>query len=473
MKVNFAQFSKKLNSTAFPVGLSGGYDCILKEGSSILKPRIGIKWDGTGYAPANYNYAYIGAYMRYYFVQNWTYEERQWWADLVVDPLASFKGSIGASSKYVLRSAYSHDVDAIDSMWNAKSVTYLKGRTVGSSLGWASYGSGGGQFVMTVIGTQNDCYSNDVAVQYAMDGPGLQQVINQLWLDTEGIINQAIGGAASVQDALGEMLKIPSRLTTDLSEYIKGLMWFPFEFSTTPSSLHLGVHPVSNAAAAVTNPKMTFTGSVNTVGVPSGKERWEMMAPYGRYWFNMQPFGTIEIDPYTATASSTLNYTITVDSLSGLGVLKLFAPGTGMGETSRIVGVRCAQIGVAVPYGSVAPNYAGAINLAAGAAAAAGAPEVGALLGGIGSAAAMGFPSHTSGTAGGGAALDGEASFNFEVFDHVDIDNAESGRPLCQTVTLSSIPGYILCKEGDIDAPATEQELAQIKSYLEGGFFYE
>jgi hypothetical protein len=59
------------------------------------------------------------------------------------------------------------------------------------------------------------------------------------------------------------------------------------------------------------------------------------------------------------------------------------------------------------------------------------------------------------------------------VFDHVDSDNAETGRPLCKTVQIAAVPGYVLCKDGDVDAPATDQELAQIKSYLEGGFFYE
>lgn len=476
MNVQFFQFSKRINSTKLPSSSGTSYDCVLKEGSSIIKPRIGIKWDGSANPPSNLNYAYISKYLRFYYVSNWTYSERQWWADLTVDPLASHRGPIGGSLKYVLRASSMHDPLAIDTMWNAKSNAIAAGTLGGSGLGWANYGagtSGHGYFVVTVIGQDNSTAgtNQNVAMQYQMDAAGLQNLIYELWYDVNGAVNQEVGGATDIKDAILGILKIPSRLTTDLSQYIKSVMWFPCSFPTEASTIYLGVHP-AGGGSIVKNPEVVFSGSVNTYGVPAGKERWECLAPYGRYWFYMLPFGMIEIDPYVAVDSPSLTYTVAVDSLSGLGVLKLYAD-AGSSGTSRLIATRCAQIGVAVPYGSVAPNYAGAINLAAGAAAAAGVPEVGALLGGIGSAASMGFPSHSSGTAGGGAALEGFGFFCYEIFDHVDVDNAESGRPLCKTVQIAAVPGYVLCKDGDVDAPATDQELAQIKSYLEGGFFYE
>lgn len=472
MNIKFYQFSKKLNSTALPTGAGTSYDCVLKDTSSILKPKIGIKWDGSGSAPANLNYAYIQKYLRYYYVSNWTYSERQWWADLTVDPLASHRGPIGDSIKYVLRSSATHDPLAIDSMWNAKAEAVGAGTIAGSSLGWANYGGGGGTFVITVIGEQNTVTSNSVAVQYECSGTELQNMISALFTDVNGAINQAVGGAATELEALKEILRLPSRFSTDLSQYIKGIMWFPFSF---PSSggvmMRLGVHPVG-VFNVVGSPMIVFSGSVATSGLLYGRERWECLAPFGRYWFSMQPFGMIEIDPFVAVDSPSLTYSVAVDALSGLGIMTLYAD-AGASGTRRILATRCAQIGVSVPYGSVAPNYAGAINLAAGVAAMTGHPDVGALLGGIGSAASMGYPAHSSGTAGGGAALEGVGYFMYEVFDHVDVDNAESGRPLCKTVQLSGIPGFILCKEGDVAAPATDQELAQIASYLTGGFFYE
>ena len=55
----------------------------------------------------------------------------------------------------------------------------------------------------------------------------------------------------------------------------------------------------------------------------------------------------------------------------------------------------------------------------------------------------------------------------------VDADNAELGRPLCAVRTLGTLSGFIQCKDGDVSAPATAEELQSIENYLTGGFFYE
>lgn len=59
---------------------------------------------------------------------------------------------------------------------------------------------------------------------------------------------------------------------------------------------------------------------------------------------------------------------------------------------------------------------------------------------------------------------------------HHDIaadDNAQNGRPLCQVKTPASLGGYMMIQDADIQAPATSQELAAIKQYMEAGFYYE
>ena len=57
---------------------------------------------------------------------------------------------------------------------------------------------------------------------------------------------------------------------------------------------------------------------------------------------------------------------------------------------------------------------------------------------------------------------------------HVDQDLVEHGRPLCRVEKISDLAGgYVLCRDGDIEAPCTDGELDQISQYLTGGFFYE
>lgn len=53
--------------------------------------------------PASYNYAYIDAFERFYFVTEWEWAERNWIATLEVDPLATYKGDIGTGTHYVER----------------------------------------------------------------------------------------------------------------------------------------------------------------------------------------------------------------------------------------------------------------------------------------------------------------------------------------------------------------------------------
>ena len=52
-------------------------------------------------------------------------------------------------------------------------------------------------------------------------------------------------------------------------------------------------------------------------------------------------------------------------------------------------------------------------------------------------------------------------------------DNDHHGRPLCQMRTPASLGGYMIVQDGDVPTAGTQSETAEIKSYLESGFFYE
>ena len=52
-------------------------------------------------------------------------------------------------------------------------------------------------------------------------------------------------------------------------------------------------------------------------------------------------------------------------------------------------------------------------------------------------------------------------------------DNEDRGRPLCEKVELSSIPGYQVIADPDLAIAGTSEENREIKNYLAGGYFYE
>jgi len=55
----------------------------------------------------------------------------------------------------------------------------------------------------------------------------------------------------------------------------------------------------------------------------------------------------------------------------------------------------------------------------------------------------------------------------------VDESNQDRGRPLCKVRTISSLSGYIMVSDADIEISAMEAEQQEIRGYMEGGFFYE
>ena len=150
MNVDFYTFSKRINSTAQPTG-GASYSCVIKSPSSVTAPSISIVWGGSG-NPSAYNYAYIADYGRFYWVNNWTFADRQWTADLSVDVLATYKSQIGAASKYVLRAASDYDYKVIDRLYPAKADNYY---AVGSGSWGFSTLSVGGVYIIGVIGAGN------------------------------------------------------------------------------------------------------------------------------------------------------------------------------------------------------------------------------------------------------------------------------------------------------------------------------
>ena len=60
-----------------------------------------------------------------------------------------------------------------------------------------------------------------------------------------------------------------------------------------------------------------------------------------------------------------------------------------------------------------------------------------------------------------------------QFFIPVNDDNTHNGRPYCQVTTPSALGGYMLIQDGDVPIPGTKAEADEIRSLLEGGFYYE
>ena len=60
-----------------------------------------------------------------------------------------------------------------------------------------------------------------------------------------------------------------------------------------------------------------------------------------------------------------------------------------------------------------------------------------------------------------------------DFLDVADDNITENGRPLCEVRTVSTLSGYMICENADLDTAASPAEKSTILSALNGGFYYE
>lgn len=97
------------------------------------------------------------------------------------------------------------------------------------------------------------------------------------------------------------------------------------------------------------------------------------------------------------------------------------------------------------------------------------------IAGDIGSAAlACAGTCTSSGSSGGFAALSEMLYIQWYFQKIVDDDPAHYGRPLCKTVKINTLSGFVLCQNADeLSVSCTPAERQAILAFMEAGFYYE
>lgn len=142
MKVYLFNFAKRSNSTLHPELTDGKqFDCELFEPFTITAPTLLLKDSNTIF---NFNYAYIpDLNSRYYFVNEWTFDNGIWQATTCEDLLASWRGTILESSQYVERSSVEKDGYIPDNLYpytlqGLRTLSYKGSQPSGAVYKWKS-----------------------------------------------------------------------------------------------------------------------------------------------------------------------------------------------------------------------------------------------------------------------------------------------------------------------------------------------
>lgn len=466
MQARFYTVNKKRNSTKQGTG-GATYDIILKEGCSIINPVIMLKWTGTG-SPVIYNGVRIEDWDRDYWIDNWTFKDRQWIASCSVDVLATYKGTIGNNEFLILRASDSYDPNVSDALAlpimppTIKKYTHSHG-----SIQWAQT-INDGFFVISVTGAAQS--STTGLVHFQVNATTLQIMVGRIF----GMAASEWSGGnfgSSIGDALKEFGRILTVAIANPTNFINSIMWFPFQFPSSGSAfINLGAFATNVTGDLVTGSKFTMSESMS---FPFTGDPWENMPPFANYQFGFLPFGVFDLDAAAVMeAQGEISYYVTVDPISGIGTLEVK---TGYGTNERNLVTKTAQVGIPIQFGG---NSISAASLLQGAAQLndyINSGDVTALAGALNSAAAVVQPNVvTSGSSGGLAGIWQVPWLQIEKFPHTPIDNDHVGKPLCKIDAILEHEGaYLKCADGDISIAGTPAEAEQIREFLTGGFYYE
>ena len=439
--VQLFTLSKERNSTKRPSGTGDLLPCTANMGVDVAAPRL--PFSGFEAPPLRYNYAYIPMLERYYWIERWTHEAGLWVANCTEDVLASWRDSIGATDAYILRSSTESDGAIVDDMYPATGDVTIT--TAGADI----FANDGGNYVLGTV-------SGGGATDYVQLNPSQFRAASA-YLFSDDFYSTAAGGLLKAQ--------------FDPMQYIKSSMWFPWEIGGgRAASLKVGWWDTNIKGGAVQADQaknLSVTISVPKHPQAGSRGKYLNLSPYSQYTLDCRPWGRIAIDPLALQDAATITLDISVDMITGVGLLAVVVGGKRLTLTQ-------AQVGIPIQLSQVTRDYMGAATSA-----------VSGVLGGLtgnymGAASAIGNAVSglmgqvsTTGCNGGISQLFDPAQLTGMFLSVVDEDNAHRGRPLCSVRRISTIPGYVVCADPAPDFAAPQWELDAVRDAMQSGFYFE
>ena len=488
--VKFYNFAKRDNSTKQPASNAGTpFYCDLKDESGIINPTLLIHGITN---PSSFNYAYIADYGRYYYVNEWRWMMGSWECSMYCDVLATYKNYIGSSTQYVVRSSAEFDGQITDELYPTVAIDESSQVDIGSIPLQGTLQTG--TYVLGVI-NKSGGYG---AVQYfALDASIFASVCDFMfatdptWYKLSNITKVTPNDITEIA--------LPKEVMKSLvnpMQYVVSCMFFPSSI-TVPvlgsGNIRFGwwdseitghwLGPIAFADKTV-----NFTIPAHPQAATRGN--YLNLSPFTRVTVNAGLFGFFPLDMTYFTDSLSGSMRIGIDCITGEGTLMI------RNNDDHIIGIHRAQVGVPIKLAQITRDYlqtaanvigtaaegisgvAGTIGKAVtgdiGGAIQTGASTAGTVASGIVSSIKSAMPTLTAGGSGG-SLFDLNRAWNLTAqhFLLAEEDNANRGRPLAKKKQISTIPGYILVDDPDVETNGIGEETEMIRNYLAGGFFYE
>ena len=490
IKARFYTFTKTVDSTERPSGSGTEFDIVLKEAVSVSAPVIELQSNAF-----QYNYCYIPAFGRYYFVQQAVIlNNARLEYHLSVDVLATYKTEILNSELYVLRSASSYNNKLIDDTWTHTS-DFTESVSTSSFPGYDAEGC----YIMTVVNSESGITANPASCMYVVSRTQLLHFMGELF----DMANSAYQGL----DDLTATYFNPA-------QYITSCRWIPFGFQAikgdqgypTDIPIKYGWYTATATAVRCSAYGKTITFS-KTIG---SYNDWTDRDPgWTRYALYVPGFGITEIDPIYS--GQTLSGKISID-FNTCQASMMLTTGTGQiaAQMSGKIGADVAinQVGGSIDIpDSIGGLVSKGIQIAGGTWAQTGFPTAKETFANLkevwtnpinsaeGNAAREALISSGKDIAKAAAESAKQAIFNPTVtttgadgcrytitdnhtiylyrrkYNHYNPAVSKLGGVCNQVKLLSTLSGYTQVANGLIDMAGTVEERNAIAALLEGGFF--
>lgn len=480
MNINLYKFAKRENSTKQPTGTGTQFTCMLKEPTSAVEPTVILETSGNAFP--DYNYAYIAAFGRYYFITDIVSDGHMWIISMTTDILATYKSAISAASLYLLRCSSVWDGDIIDNYYpistdyttviNTAVSPWIHDQT--NNIDVSS-----GTFIVGIAADPTVSTSQYGSITYyAMSQGSFVQMVTKL-------LDDSLLSDFSTSDASLELQKA----MVDPLSFIKSAIWIPDLYSSlsgfSAQSTTLKVWTwvlsgVNNKTMTTNHPYRLYNAQLTISAHPMAATRGDYLnvEPFTKLILRMPPFGIFDIDTTLVKESATLRCQVTLDYITGTGILEVFT------ADGVLILRHTAQVGVSIQLSQVSHDY---VNGALGTAGGAVGTIANILTGNIGGAITNGISAIGSaanamrpivsdiGSNGAFSGMYGLPTLYHVFYSPVPDDLADVGRPLCQFKTISTLSSgsFFMARSGDVAISGTAGEQAQLKEFLETGIFYE
>lgn len=468
-------FSKRKNSTLQPPAADAvEISVVLKEETSYNHPVFLLRYDGD----FPYNYFAWGSW--YYFlvdvrsVRNNLYE-----VECVLDPLATYKAEILASSAFVLYSGNLGNANIVDPRLSIRAEpTHSVNRFLIDEISNDTLTA-----IVSVVGV-NGCAS------YALSVSQAAQLLRSIsvWTDNNIPEPSPISGS-NLDEVVDSIMEIGTTITTGLRQLvgtgsapnaIRSAMIVPIAsglISGTSETIYLGMYD-----SGITGKRITgrIIGNIIHVGIPWQATGWERNEPYHHLYLYLPYVGLIHLPTSDLLNVGSLTISYQIDAVAGTLDYTVYAgAASGVGIA---IGHYAANIGspMAIGASNFTPLQAASI-LSAGAAGAAGIMAAGGALGAVaaGAASIMGILNNAAPLPSSVGSNGGLSGIEFAGYCQTSYRAASAavapviGSPTMAAVQLGTVSGYCQTRAASVAVSAPDGIRQEINSLLDSGVFIE